>query len=141
MDVYLSDTAQYADIILPESTYLERDEQFLANNGKNPGYQVRQKVVKTIGNTKPSWQIYLELAQKMGYGEAFPYKDIEDFRMKQGYEHPEAMFELKQKGLVSYGIPLLARDQESIKKFVEKYPNSKEFLDSDNEFAEFLKCN
>ena len=141
VDVYISDTAQYADIILPESTYLERDEQFLANNGKNPGYQVRQKVVKTIGNTKPSWQIYLELAQKMGYGDAFPYKDMDDFRMKQGYEYPKDMFEIKHKGLMSYGIPLLARDPESVKKFVEKYPNSKQCLDSDNEFAEFLKCN
>lgn len=48
VDVYLSDTAQFADIVLPESTYLERDEQFLGKNGKNPGYQVRQKVVDTI---------------------------------------------------------------------------------------------
>lgn len=72
VDVYVSDTSQYADIILPESTYLERDEQFLASNGKNPGYQVRQKVVETIGDTKPSWQIYLEMAQKMGYEGSIP---------------------------------------------------------------------
>ncbi|WP_245892645.1 thiosulfate reductase PhsA [Helicobacter valdiviensis] len=140
VDVYVSDTSQYADIILPESTYLERDEQFLAKNGKNPGYEVRQKVVEPIGNTKPSWQIYLELAKKMGYEEAFPYKDMDDFRMQQGYNYPDEMFELKHKGMSSYGIPLLARDKESIAKFVEKYPNSKANLDGDGEFSEVLKC-
>ncbi|QOQ97649.1 thiosulfate reductase PhsA [Helicobacter winghamensis] len=140
VDVYVSDTSQYADIILPESTYLERDEQFLASNGKNPGYQVRQKVVETIGDTKPSWQIYLEMAQKMGYEAAFPYKDMNDYRMQQAYEYPEDMFEVKHKGIIKYGIPLLARDSKSVKKFVEKYPNSKQFLDADGEFAEFLKC-
>ncbi|WP_243832590.1 thiosulfate reductase PhsA [Campylobacter sp. US33a] len=140
VDVYMSDSAQYADIILPESTYLERDEHFLSDDGKNPGYQVRQKVVEPIGDTRASWRIYKELAQKMGFGDLFPYKDIEDFRMQQAYEYPEEIYELKSKGLTSYGIPLLARDKESIAKFVEKYPNSKQFLDEDGEFSEILKC-
>ncbi|TNH32751.1 thiosulfate reductase PhsA [Campylobacter helveticus] len=140
VDVYLSDTAQYADIILPESTYLERDEQFLSNNGKNPGYQVRQKVIEPIGDTKASSLIYKELAEKMGLGKFFPYKDIEDFRMKQAFNYPKEIYELKSKGVLSYGIPLLARDKDSIAKFVEKYPNSKQFLDEDGEFGELLKC-
>lgn len=140
VDVYLSDSAQYADIILPESTYLERDEQFLAKNGKNPGYEVRQKVVEPLGDTKASSQIYKELAQKMNLGEFFPYKDIEDFRMKQAFEYPKEIYELKSKGTLSYGIPLLARDKDSIAKFVEKYPNSKQFLDEDGEFSVLLKC-
>ncbi|TKX32902.1 thiosulfate reductase PhsA [Campylobacter aviculae] len=140
VDIYLGDSAQYADIILPESTYLERDEQFLSHNGKNPGYQVRQKVLEPIGDTKASSQIYKELAEKMGLDKFFPYKDIEDFRMKQAFEYPEEIFELKNKGILSYSIPLLARDKESIAKFIEKYPLSKQFLDKDGEFSELMKC-
>ena len=140
VDVYLSDTAQFADIVLPESTYLERDEQFLAKNGKNPGYQVRQKVVNTIGNTKPLYQILKELADKMGFGEAFPYKDMKDYRFKQAYNTPEAMAEILEKGLVSYGIPLLARDKDSVAQFLAKYPNSKKFIDEDFEIAKVLEC-
>ena len=140
VDVYLSDTAQFADIVLPESTYLERDEQFLGKNSKNPGYQVRQKVVDTIGNTKPLYQIMKELADKMGLSEAFPYKDMKDYRFKQAYNEPEAMVDILDKGIVSYGIPLLARDKDSVAKFVAKYPKAKEFIDKDFEISKVLKC-
>lgn len=140
VDVYLSDTAQFADIVLPESTYLERDEQFLGKNGKNPGYQVRQKVVETIGNTKPLYQIMKELADKMGLGSAFPYKDMKDYRFKQAYNEPEAMVDILDKGIVSYGIPLLARDKDSVVKFVAKYPKAKEFIDKDFEISKVLEC-
>lgn len=140
IDVYLSDTAQFADIVLPESTYLERDEQFLGKNSKNPGYQVRQKVVETIGNTKPVYQIIKELADKMGFGEAFPYKDMRDYRFKQAANEPEAMAEILDKGLVSYGIPLLARDKASVEQFLAKYPNAKEFIDEDFELSKVLEC-
>lgn len=140
VDVYLSDTAQFADIVLPESTYLERDEQFLGKNGKNPGYQVRQKVVETIGNTKPLYQIMKELADKMGLGSAFPYKDMKDYRFKQAYNEPEAMVDILDKGIASYGIPLLARDKDSVAKFVAKYPKAKEFIDKDFEISKVLEC-
>lgn len=140
VDVYLSDTAQFADIVLPESTYLERDEQFLGKNGKNPGYQVRQKVVETIGNTKPLYQIMKELADKMGLGSAFPYKDMKDYRFKQAYNEPEAMVDILDKGIVSYGIPLLARDKDSVAKFVAKYPKAQEFIDKDFEISKVLEC-
>lgn len=140
VDVYLSDTAQFADIVLPESTYLERDEQFLGKNGKNPGYQVRQKVVETIGNTKPLYQILKELADKMGLSSAFPYKDMKDYRFKQAYNEPEAMVDILDKGIVSYGIPLLARDKDSVAKFVAKYPKAKEFIDKDFEISKVLEC-
>lgn len=140
VDVYLSDTAQFADIVLPESTYLERDEQFLGKNGKNPGYQVRQKVVDTIGNTKPLYQIMKELADKMELSSAFPYKDMKDYRFKQAYNEPEAMVDILDKGIVSYGIPLLARDKDSVAKFVAKYPKAKEFIDKDFEISKVLEC-
>ena len=35
-DVYISETAAYADVILPESTYLERDEEIADKSGKIP---------------------------------------------------------------------------------------------------------
>lgn len=140
IDVYLSDTAQFADIVLPESTYLERDEQFVGKNSKNPGYQVRQKVVERIGSTKPLYEIMKELAGKMGFSQAFPYKDMKDYRFKQAANEPEAMAEILEKGLLSYGIPLLARDKTSVAQFLATYPNSKDFIDEDFEIAKVLEC-
>ena len=140
IDIYLSDTANFADVILPECTYLERDEQFVAKNGKTPGYQVRQKVIERIGDTKPVYEICKELAEKLELAAAFDYKDIKDYRFKQAYKHPEAIDELLNKGIVSYGLPLLARDAQSVKKFVQKYPNAQNFIDEDGELSELLKC-
>ncbi len=140
IDIYLSDTARFADIILPECTYLERDEQFVGKNGKTPGYQVRQKVVERIGDTKPVYEICKELADKMGFGFAFPYKDMREYRFKQAANEPEAMDELLNKGITSYGIALLGRDKQSVANFLAKYPNSKEFIDEDFEISELLKC-
>ena len=122
MDIYMSDTAWFADIVLPEATYLERDEEFVAGGGKNPTYQVRQKVVEPIGGTKPYWMVFKELATKMGFGEYFPYKDMDDIRMAQAADFPELMFELKKNGLASAGVPLLLRDKKSVAEFVAKYP-------------------
>ena len=122
MDIYMSDTAWFADIVLPESTYLERDEEFLASGGKNPSYSVRQKVVEPIGDTKPYWMVFKELASLMGFGEYFPYKNMDEYRMHQAADYPEFMFELKKNGLASVGVPLLLRDKKSVAEFVAKYP-------------------
>ena len=122
MDIYMSDTAWFADIVLPESTYLERDEEFIAGGGKNPSYQVRQKVVEPIGDTKPYWMVFKELATKMEFGEYFPYTDINDLRMSQASDYPELMYTLKKDGMASFGIPLVLRDKKSVAEFVKKYP-------------------
>lgn len=41
-DVYLSESAAYADYLLPECTYLERDEEISDVSGANPAYALRQ---------------------------------------------------------------------------------------------------
>jgi len=124
VDVYMSDTAYFADIVLPESTYLERDEAFISGGGKNPEFSVRQKIVEPIGDTKAYWMIFKELAQKLELDAFFPYKDMHDYRMSQAYEYPELIHNAKTKGLVSFGVPLLLRDKKSVEAFVAKYPQS-----------------
>lgn len=128
MDIYMSDTAWFADIVLPESTYLERDEQFSSGGGKNPSYEVRQKIVEPIGDTKPYWMVFKELSTKMGFGEYFPYKDMDDIRMSQAADFPELMFALKKDGMASFGVPLMLRDKKSVADFVAKYPAAAELV-------------
>lgn len=71
-DVYLSESAAYADYLLPECTYLERDEEISDVSGLNPAYAVRQQVVTPIGNARPSWQIWQELGGVLGLEKFFP---------------------------------------------------------------------
>ena len=78
VDVYMSDTGAYADVILPECTYLERTDPVMEASGLAPKLRYRQQVVPPQGEAKASWQIYQELAQVMGLGDYFAYKDIDE---------------------------------------------------------------
>ncbi|MXR69765.1 thiosulfate reductase PhsA [Shewanella sp. JBTF-M18] len=133
-DVYISETAAYADIILPESTYLERDEEIADKSGKNPAYYVRQRVVETIGDTKPSWQIFKELGHEMGLEQYFPWENMESLQLLQLDRDMARYDEIKQKGYVSYGKPLMLREPSMVAAFVKQYPNAKP-TDDDGTYA------
>jgi thiosulfate reductase/polysulfide reductase chain A len=124
VDIQVSDTAWFADIVLPDTTYLERDEEFTAGGGKNPTYNVgRQKVVEPIGG-KPCWLIAKELGEKMGLGDYFPYRDIEDYRLQQVGDNLDLLAELKLKGQTSFGVPLMMQEKASVAAFVKRFPTA-----------------
>lgn len=72
-----SDTAWNADVVLPISPYLERDEILMTKNGPKPAFQVRKRAMQPIYDTKAVWEIYAGLARRMGLKE-LDYTDIED---------------------------------------------------------------
>ncbi|HEY8822765.1 MAG TPA: molybdopterin-dependent oxidoreductase, partial [Dermatophilaceae bacterium] len=78
VDVYMSDTGAYADVILPECTYLERTDPVFEASGLAPKIRFRQQAVSPQGDARPSWRIYQELAKATGLGEFFAYKDIDE---------------------------------------------------------------
>jgi len=78
VDVNYSETSWYADVILPESTFLERDTILRTDKGPKPGFSMRRKCVDAYYDSKPGWQIYVDLAARLGKGEFLPYKTIED---------------------------------------------------------------
>ncbi|NMM25612.1 MAG: molybdopterin-dependent oxidoreductase [Phycicoccus sp.] len=78
VDVYMSDTGAYADVILPECTYLERTDPVMEASGLAPKIRLRQQVIPLQGDAKPSWQIYQGLAKATGLGAYFAYKDIDE---------------------------------------------------------------
>jgi thiosulfate reductase / polysulfide reductase chain A len=78
VDVYMSDTGAYADVILPECTYLERTDPVMEASGLAPKIRYRQQAVPPQGEARPSWRIYKELAEATGLGEYFAYRDIDE---------------------------------------------------------------
>jgi anaerobic selenocysteine-containing dehydrogenase len=71
IDVLPSDTTAYADVILPESTYLERDEIIIGNNGISPDLSVttRFKAIEPLYDTKSTTDILFELTEAMSGAE------------------------------------------------------------------------
>ena len=67
-DIFLTETAEYADVVLPASTYAEKDGTF--TNTERRVQRVR-KAIEPIGNSKPDWIIIQELMTLLGYPEHF----------------------------------------------------------------------
>jgi anaerobic selenocysteine-containing dehydrogenase len=63
MDVMASDTGAYADVILPESSYLERDEPSIYGNGVNPDDMLitRNKAIEPLFDTQTLPDVFLKL--------------------------------------------------------------------------------
>jgi thiosulfate reductase/polysulfide reductase chain A len=76
----------YADVILPECTYLERYDLLRTSGHREPYIALRMPAAEPKYNTKPGWWIAKNLANKLGLGEYFPYDDITevlDWQLKQ----------------------------------------------------------
>ncbi len=71
VDFFLSETAHFADVVLAGSLQ-EEDEGVVANV---EGRVIHiQKAVNPPGNARVDWEIYCDLARRLGKGKFFPYK-------------------------------------------------------------------
>jgi len=64
IDIQMSDTAWYADVVLPESTYLERWDPAHNYGGAAPIVLFRKQVIKPLFDTKPMKDITVDLAER-----------------------------------------------------------------------------
>ena len=100
VDVIPSEIAGWADVVLPESVYLERYDELHAEPFRHPFIALRQPVVDAPGDQKPNWWIAKTLAEKLGLGAYYPWKNIEEYldaRLKAGGYSFEA---LKRDGII-----------------------------------------
>ena len=67
-DIFMTETAELADVILPGVTIAEKDGT-ITNTERR--VQLIRKAIEPVGDSKPEWQIICELAQKMGYNMSY----------------------------------------------------------------------
>ncbi len=101
VDVNWSETAKYADVILPECTYLERSDLIANQKGLKPGFRIRTAAIEPQYDTKPGWWIYIQLAKRLGKGEHFPYETIEDLWRKQLEGTGITVEQIQEKGFIT----------------------------------------
>ncbi len=80
VDVIMNDTSWYADVILPEASYLERYDPINVLNGQ---VWLRQPVIEPQGEAKSALWIYKQLGERLGLKDFFQYKDEEDYLRQQ----------------------------------------------------------
>ncbi|ASM39703.1 thiosulfate reductase PhsA [Campylobacter sp. RM12327] len=140
IDIYMSDFSQYADVVFPEATYLERDESIQDKSGTAPGYYMRQKAIEPINGTLSGYEIFRKLAKIMNIDSLYKYNDINEFRMIQAKGDAKLLESLIKDGYVSWKVPqVYYREASYISKFVEKYPNAAKFVDENGEMSSQMK--
>ena len=100
VDVIPSEIAGWADVVLPESIYLERYDDLHSSPFKEQFLGIRQPVIDSPNDQKPNWWIAKKLAEKLGLGHYYPWNDIEeylDFRLKK---IGMSLDEMKKKGII-----------------------------------------
>ncbi len=65
IDTMPSDTVIMSDVILPECTYLEREDPIKSFGGVEPSIALRQKVIEPLYNSKPIFEILKGLSKKI----------------------------------------------------------------------------
>ncbi|MCC7209298.1 MAG: molybdopterin-dependent oxidoreductase [Anaerolineae bacterium] len=101
VDVILNDSSWYADVILPESTYLERYDPVQAVGDR---VFLRQPVIEPLGDTRSALWIYRELGKRLGLGDYFQYTDEEDYIHQQIAPHGISLDQLKQVGYFDVAV-------------------------------------
>jgi len=75
-DIFLTETAQLADVVLPAVSFAEKDGTFTNTERR---VQLVRKAIEPLGNAKPDWVILMDLMNKLGY--------------HANYQHPQEIME------------------------------------------------
>jgi thiosulfate reductase/polysulfide reductase chain A len=79
VDVLPMNQTNYADLVLPEATYLERyDAPAIVESAKTPYVAARFPALEPLYESKPGWWIAKEMARRLGLEAYFPWETPED---------------------------------------------------------------
>ncbi len=100
IDITMSDTAWYSDVVLPEATYLERQDPLESLSGILPVVAFRQPCIEAMFESKPNLWIMQQIAKRLSEEIAAEF----DFTMEEHIHHqvkknPQILKDLKTKGV------------------------------------------
>ncbi len=78
IDVRYSETGWFSDVILPESSYLERANILCQMNGPVPVFAMRDQVIAPRFDSRPAWWIFREILRRMDIKDALDFDTIEE---------------------------------------------------------------
>lgn len=114
IDTHYSEFGWYADVILPESTYLERESPIFMQKGPKPRLSVRRRAVEPRFNTKAGWEIFTQLAERLDMGAAFPHRTIEEIWKWQLEPTGLSIEDFDAKGFVALSETAIMYDRDKL---------------------------
>lgn len=100
VDVIPSEIAGWADVVLPESVYLERYDDLNASLFREGFVGIRQPVIDSPNDQKPNWWMAKKLGEKLGLGAYFPWKDVEEYLDTRLKLAGHSLQEIKLEGII-----------------------------------------
>ncbi|HKK74191.1 MAG TPA: molybdopterin-dependent oxidoreductase [Saprospiraceae bacterium] len=92
----------YADVVLPECTYLERYDDLRNAPHREPSIAVRVPAAEPKGESKPASWMAKELGKRMGVGDFFPYEEYSEVLDKQLKMIGSSLDEMKKIGVKNF---------------------------------------
>lgn len=113
IDLYNVEIAGYADVVLPECSYLERHDIVRTSEFREPSIALRVPAAQPRWESKPGWEIAKLIGDKLGLNEYFNYKNFEEVLRwqleKMGTSYDE-MLKIGVKNLPRTSGPLYIED-------------------------------
>jgi len=115
MDTMPMEITGYADVILPEATYLERYDFLRAAQNRIPNVALRMPAVKPKYHSKPAWWITKQIGERLGLKAYYNYDDyseVIDWQLKQVGTSLEEMKKIGVKSFERKNGPMYIGDGE-----------------------------
>jgi thiosulfate reductase/polysulfide reductase chain A len=112
----------WADVILPECTYLERYDAIRVSPHRKPGIALRMPATEPLNETKPGYWIARELSLKLGLGSYFPFEkqeDLLDWQLKKIGSSLEEMQRIGVKNFERDADDLYFADNEEVEFYTD----------------------
>ncbi len=112
-----SEMTGYADVILPECTYLERYDELRNSGERHPSLALRMPAFEPKYDSKPGWWIAKQLGKRLDLDEYFPWDDFSEKLDWQLKEVGSSLEEMQKIGVKNFPrkTPLYFRDRERVR--------------------------
>ncbi len=102
VDTMPMDITGYADVILPEATYLERYDTLRSSPHREPSLALRMPAVEPKADSKPGWWMVKQLAERLDLGEYFKWNTMEELLDWQLKQVGSSLEEMQRIGVKNY---------------------------------------
>ena len=92
----------WADVILPECTYLERYDSIRTSPHRKPQIALRMPAVEPLYSSKPAYWMARQLASRLGLEAYFPHENIEELLEWQLQQCGTSLEEMKRIGVKTF---------------------------------------
>ena len=99
VDTMPAEIAGYADVVLPECTYLERYDALRNKPERVPTLALRMPGFEPRYESKPAWWMARQLATKLGLDDYFPWQDYSEVLDWQLQQVGSSLAEMQRVGL------------------------------------------